>query len=210
MRSVRSLNFSLSEIVDALKTVEGVVGIILFGSVARGDYDEGSDVDLLVIFKDEGLMRRNEWEVTLSIPPEVFAQSICVCPSTLDSVNPVFLRSVLKDGLILYMRYPFVLRPQSASFVPYLIVSYSLEGLSQREKQKVGYRLFGRVAGKREYRGVVEKFGGKRLGRGCFLIPKESSDVVLSLLGEYNLRFELTEAYLPKVEKVHLRSLLNF
>jgi len=200
----------LSEIVDAVKTVEGVIGIVLFGSVARGDYDEGSDVDLLVLFEDEDLMRRNEWEVTCRIPSEVFAQSICVCPSTLDSVNPVFLRSVLDDGLILYMRYPFVLRFQSASFVPYLIVSFSLEGLSQREKQRVDYKLFGRVVGKRKYVGVVEKFGGKRVGRGCFLIPKGSSEVVLSLLEEYNLRFELMEAYLPKVEKFHLRFLLNF
>ncbi|MDI6905658.1 MAG: nucleotidyltransferase domain-containing protein [Candidatus Bathyarchaeia archaeon] len=192
---------SLSEIVDAIKTVEGVIGIILFGSVARGDYDEGSDIDLLVIFRDEDLMRRNEWEVTRRIPSDVFAQSICVCPSMLKSANPVFLRSVLDDGVILYMRHPFVSRFQLACGVPYFIVSYSLEGLSQREKQKVDYKLFGRVVGERSYEGAVEKCGGKRLGRGCFLVPKESSESVLNLLKKYSLRYDLMEAYLPKVEK---------
>lgn len=203
MRLVRNLESNLSEIVDAIKTVEGVVGIVLFGSVARGDYDEGSDIDLLVIFRDENLMRRNEWQVTRRIPSDVFAQSICVCPSMLKSVNPVFLRSVLEDGVILYMRHPFVLRFQSACGVPQLIVSYSLDGLSQREKQKVDYELFGRVVGERIYEGAVGNCGGKRLGRGCFLVPKESSESVLSLLKRCNLRYDLMEVYLPKVEKFH-------
>lgn len=201
MRSVKSSELSLSEVVNAIKTVEGVVGIILFGSVARGDYGEGSDIDLLIIFRDENVMRRNEWEATRRIPSGVFAQSICVCPSMLQAVNPVFLRSVLEDGIILYMQHPFVLRLKSANTTPYLLISYTLESLSQGEKQKIDYKLFGRVVGQRSYEGVVKKYGGKRLGRGCFLIPKESSDYVLNLLKEYKLSYELMEVYLPKTEK---------
>jgi len=207
MRSAKDLEPSLSEIVDVIKTVDGVIGIILFGSVARGDYDEGSDIDLLVIFKDENTMRKNEWEVTRRIPSDVFAQSICVCPSTLEAANPVFLQSVLEDGVILYMQHPFVLKLKSAGVAPYLIVSYGLGVLSQREKQKVDYQLFGRVAGGRSYAGLVDKYGGRRLGRGCFLIPKEGSEPVLRLLDEHGLRYELVEAYLPKIEKSPLRFL---
>ena len=201
MKSAKSLELSLSEIVNAIRTVDGVIGIILFGSVTRGDYDEGSDVDLLVIFKDEDVLRRNEWEVTRRIPSNIFAQSICVCPSMLKTMNPVFLQSVSEDGVILFMQHPFVLRVQSACVVPYFIVSYGLGGLSQREKQKVDYKLFGRVVGKRTYGGLVERYGGRRLGRGCFLIPKESSEFVLNRLREFNLRYELMEVYLPNIEK---------
>ena len=32
---------------------QGVVGIVLFGSQARGDYDEFSDYDLLVLFENK-------------------------------------------------------------------------------------------------------------------------------------------------------------
>jgi len=201
MKSLKWLESSLSKIVDAIKTVDGVIGIILFGSVARGKADQGSDIDLLILFKDENAMRINEWEVTRRIPPDMFTQSICVCPSTLKAVNPVFLQSVLEDGIILYMQHPLDLRLRLASTVPYLIVSYSLEGLPQREKQKIDYRLFGKLAGERSYVGLIEKHGGKRLGRGCFLIPKESSEPVVSLLNKHNLKYELMEVHVPKTQK---------
>jgi len=207
MRSAKDLESSLSEIVDAIKTVDGVIGIILFGSTARGDHDEGSDIDLLIIFKDQDAMRKNEWEVTRSIPSDIFAQSICVCPSTLETTNPVFLQSVLEDGVILYMQHPLVLKIKSASLAPYLIVSFGLGILSQREKQKIDYKLFGRVSEGRSYAGLVEEHDGRRLGRGCFLIPKEDSESVLSLLDEHGLRYELLEAYLPKIKESPLRSL---
>jgi hypothetical protein len=201
MKLVGQLELSLSEIVKALKTVDGVIGIILFGSVARGEADEGSDIDLLVLFEDEDKMRKNEWEVTRRIPPNIFAQSICVCPSTLKQMNPVFIRSVFEEGIILYMRYPWVLESRLANAVEFLLVTYSLEGLSQREKQRVDYKLFGRVLGKHSYPGLVEKCGGKRLGRGCFLVPRENAEAVLNFLNEHSIKHEFTEAYISDETK---------
>jgi hypothetical protein len=191
--------------VMTLKNVEGVVGIILFGSVARGEADEGSDIDLLVVFEDEDKLRKNEWEVTRRIPSNLFAQSICVCPSILRRMNPVFVRSVLDEGIILYMRYPWVLRSRVAGAVGFLLVTYTLENLSQREKQRVDYKLFGKVVGNRSYLGIVEKCGGKRLGRGCFLIPKEQAETVLKFLDENDIKYEYTEAYIPDETVVFLK-----
>lgn len=197
MSLVKQLESSLSKIVAAVKNVEGVVAVILFGSFARGEADEGSDIDLLVLFEDEDAMRRNEWEVTRRMPADVFAQSICVCPSTLKEMNPVFLQSVLEEGVILYMRHPLVLRSRLASISPHLVVTYALKGLSQREKQRVDYRLFGRTVGKHHYEGIVEECGGKRLGRGCFLIPEENAQKVLDLLDKYHVKYELMDVYVP-------------
>lgn len=201
MKLAGRLESVLSEIVDAIKGVDGVMGIILFGSVARGEADEGSDMDLLVLFKDEDKMRRGEWQVTRRMPPDVFAQSISACPSSLGGMNPVFLQSALEEGMILYMEYPVALKLRLASTTPYLIISYGLEGLPQRAKQKIDYALFGRTLGEQKYRGIVEKHGGKRLGRGCLLIPKENSEPILSLLKEHNLEYELTEVYAPTPQK---------
>lgn len=205
MRSVERLESSLSEIVTAIKAVDGVMGIILFGSVARGEGDEGSDIDLLVVFEDEDKMREKEWEVTLRVPPNVFVQSICVCPSTLKRMNPVFLQSVLDEGIILFMRHPLVLRSHMANTNPHLIVTYSLAGLSQRGKQKVNYGLFGREIGERRYIGLIERHGGKRLGRGSFLIPVEDARPVLSFLDERDVRYETNEVYTPSKTPKFLR-----
>lgn len=204
---MKQLESSLSKIVAAVKDVEGVVGIILFGSFARGEADEGSDIDLLVLFEDEDLMRKGEWEVTRLIPADVFAQSICACPSTLEEMNPVFLQSVLEEGVILYMRHPFALRSRLTSISPHLVVTYSLRGLSQREKQKVDYRLFGRTVGEHRYEGIVEECGGKRLGRGCFLIPKENAQTILGLLDRHNVKYESMDVYVPSKTEIFLRKM---
>ncbi|HID90672.1 TPA: nucleotidyltransferase domain-containing protein, partial [Candidatus Bathyarchaeota archaeon] len=44
---------SLGRIVDAVSRVEGVIAVILFGSRARGDYNECSDYDILMVFRDD-------------------------------------------------------------------------------------------------------------------------------------------------------------
>ena len=197
MRSARQLELSLPELVAAIKTVEGVMGIILFGSAARGEADEGSDIDLLVFFEDEEKMRANEWEVTRRIPSKTFVQSICTCPSTLEGTNPTFLRSVLEEGIILYMQYPLTLRVHQADTEPSFIVTYSLEDLPQREKQAINYKLFGRRVGKHRYLGLIDECGGKHLGRGCVIIPMGGADPVLDLLREHDVKHWVMRAYLP-------------
>ncbi|WP_256297618.1 nucleotidyltransferase domain-containing protein [Haloarchaeobius salinus] len=48
----------LTSRVDDSREVEGVVGVILFGSVARGTADRGSDIDLLLIVEGDGTYGR--------------------------------------------------------------------------------------------------------------------------------------------------------
>jgi predicted nucleotidyltransferase len=181
----------LCEVVDAIKGVDGVVGVVLFGSTARGEADEGSDLDLLVFFEDEEKLREGEWEVTRRIPPKIFAQSICVSPSTAQEMNPTFLRSVLEEGILLYARYPLALKANQLGAVPSLIISYSLAKLPQKEKQAINYKLFGRGIQQRRYRGLVGEVGGRHLGRGCMLLPEEAAGAVLSLLGKHNVKYQI-------------------
>jgi predicted nucleotidyltransferase len=51
--------FDLDRLVGATAAVKGVVAVILFGSRAKGDYDEYSDYDLLVIFESDEVMWKN-------------------------------------------------------------------------------------------------------------------------------------------------------
>ncbi len=50
------LESDLSRLVEIISSFKEVIGVILFGSIARGDFDEYSDYDILVIFKDKGSM----------------------------------------------------------------------------------------------------------------------------------------------------------
>ena len=59
MKSKNELKSDLDRLTKAITSVEGVVAVILFGSRARGDYDEYSDYDVLVVFQSDEVMWRN-------------------------------------------------------------------------------------------------------------------------------------------------------
>lgn len=142
---------NLNKLVEAIACIEGVVAIILFGSRATGNYDEYSDYDLLVIFQDEDTMwknRRTLFENTgkLGLFTQVLARSI---KEFMEKTEPTFRQSILEQGTLLYLRYPFKAPAFSQNLKQMAIVKYKLERLPQNEKMKLIYRLFGKQARKR-------------------------------------------------------------
>jgi len=77
------------------------------------------------------------------------------------------------------------------------MISYDLRGLTHREKLRVAYRLFGRRTASREYRGIVDEVGGRRLGSGCVLVPEGGAKRVLALLDAHRAKYEVIKAFLP-------------
>jgi len=48
--------YDLSRLATLISSIDEVIANILFGSIARGDYNEYSNYDLLIIFKDKESM----------------------------------------------------------------------------------------------------------------------------------------------------------
>ncbi|MDI6690261.1 MAG: nucleotidyltransferase domain-containing protein [Candidatus Bathyarchaeota archaeon] len=81
----------LNKIVDMLSKIQGVIGVFLFGSFARGDYNVYSDYDLLVLFEDKALMWRNWNELFQAVGN--LKMHLHVIPQTLEELeaaNPYF------------------------------------------------------------------------------------------------------------------------
>jgi predicted nucleotidyltransferase len=80
--------------------------IILFGSAARGDADEYSDLDLIVIKKSNQRFVERLVEVMAYLPREVVKADVLVyTPEEFQAMqeegNP-FIEQALKDGVVLY------------------------------------------------------------------------------------------------------------
>ncbi len=79
--------------------------IILFGSVARGDADEYSDIDLIVIKNTETRFVQRLVEVIAFLPRDVAADVFVYTSQELQTMleegNP-FIEQALKDGIVLY------------------------------------------------------------------------------------------------------------
>ena len=195
------LESDLGRLVHAITGVGGVTAVILFGSRAKGDYDEYSDYDLLVVFENDEAMWKNRRKLyenvgKLGLFTQVLTRSV---RELQEKTEPTFLQNVLQHGVLLYLRYPFMAPAFAHNLKPVTIVSYSLKGLSQNEKMRLIYRLFGRERKGEGLRGVVGEGGGRKLGDGCFMIPTEKLDVVVDVLKRHKVTFDVLRAYLPSL-----------
>lgn len=87
---------AITHLADQLKNIEGVIGIVLFGSYSRGDYEEGSDIDLLLVLKDkEALITGQEKIYKITAQTDMFLQAIAL---TLDEVKASTLLDPLLPG----------------------------------------------------------------------------------------------------------------
>jgi predicted nucleotidyltransferase len=79
----------------ALRTEQNVRFALLFGSVARGDDREGSDVDLIVEMRDSSLVRIVDLELKLE---ELLERRVDVLALEDAGANPVLLAEAVAEG----------------------------------------------------------------------------------------------------------------
>ena len=83
--------------------------IILFGSAARGDADEYSDLDLIVVKNTDQRFVRRLVDVTAYLPRDMSIDVLVYTPKELrdmvESGNP-FIEGALSDGKVLYDKTP--------------------------------------------------------------------------------------------------------
>lgn len=99
-KSERLLN-ELNEFVRNLKALYKITNIYLFGSFARGDFNEGSDIDLLLVGDFSGKLHERIKEILdltdLPIEPLVYTEEEFEEMQR----NNSFIKEILKEGKIL-------------------------------------------------------------------------------------------------------------
>jgi predicted nucleotidyltransferase len=177
-----------------ISRIRGVVGVFLFGSFARGDYDEYSDYDLLVLFEDKISMWQNWDELFQSVTR--LRMSLHVIPETLEELkaaNPVFLDELSKHGRVLFARFPLEVFSKPARLRPFNLIIYSMHGLDYRDKMKTDYFLY-----RKNGQGVIAQKGGKRLGESCFLIPSSAGEEIIDKLSTLGVAAKKLEIYVSE------------
>lgn len=87
----------LTEQLRDLAQSMGAARLMLFGSRARGDHRESSDVDLAVWGLDSSQSGRLRLALE-DLPTLLRFDLVAVCPDT----NPDLLRNIEKEGIVLY------------------------------------------------------------------------------------------------------------
>jgi len=102
-----SIHFkALEKFLKELKKNESVLGVILFGSLAKGEFLPHSDIDILVIFKNRVSFLENNLELRRldnSGLIEPFGYGYEQLKIMLKEINP-FIWDIFEEGLLLYAK----------------------------------------------------------------------------------------------------------
>ncbi|NWG09089.1 MAG: nucleotidyltransferase domain-containing protein [Nitrososphaerales archaeon] len=177
----------IEHVVNEMKEVEGVIGIVLFGSFSRGDYDEGSDIDLLVVFKGKKGLKKGLGEIyKTTAKTDLFFQVIGLTFDELKGSS--LLESVLRDGKIYYADED-VKKLLTTMHRPYALVTYSTANLSPKERVIFTQKMEGRHKGRYRYDGLIQELGGYKVGRGVAMVPMENVKTMTEQLDKKGINY---------------------
>lgn len=193
-----ALNFT-SFLLDTAEVSHKIERIILFGSVARGDFTENSDIDIFIDTKED---IEKEVEKTLNLFIMSQAQKLWEMKGLkhelslkVGDLNHWQLkRSIISEGILLYGKVKQT--PEDAEF--YVLLQPSFKALSRKRKLALWRKLYGykQKVGKKFYhsQGLLSASGGKRIESGL-LVPARRENEVRNLLRKNKVHFTIRELW---------------
>jgi len=182
----------LKKIVKELSKIEDIRIIVLYGSFAREEDTSRSDIDLLILTTQtktqEEVQNRVielESEIGRTIQPTV--RTI----NGLQKTDSGLLQNIFEEGKILFLREPAEV--PSALLLqqkPYLIYSFKISNLNQKDKAKFNRNLYEQVRKGYKYKGLLNELGGKRLSSGCVIVPHSQKEKIEKFFKKFNIVFE--------------------
>lgn len=174
--------------------------IILFGSVARGDFDEESDIDIFIdtkediekdidkivkLFNNSGTKKK--WEL------KGLKNEISVKSGELKKWK--LYRDILTDSIILYGKFSEM--PENIQYA--VLLQFSFKNFKKSQKVMIWRKLYGytQKVGKKEYKseGIVEKLGGRRIDTGVIL-PIKNKKELLDFLNKEKINYIIKEIWI--------------
>jgi len=174
--------------------------IILFGSVARGDFDEASDIDIFVdtnakIEKDVDRL------MTLFMSSKTYEAWKLKGVKNDISVKTGYLekwslrREIISSGILLYGKYNEL--PKNAKY--YEMIKIDLKKFKTSDQVRIWRKLYGyrQKIGNKVYigKGIVEKAVGKKIGKAIILVPMENRREIMEFLKKNKINFTVNELW---------------
>ncbi len=191
---------------------EEIESIVLFGSLASGKFNEESDIDICVLFKQNTpkMLQNTIFNYFLSLGKDLNLSIQCVFffPEDINNWDTIFIENILAEGQLLYGNsnyYEMLIK--TLEFKPYQIVTLNLRALNSSAKMKLKRILYGYKTTKKyseklyKYKkeGIVKKLQGMKLGRGSFIIPEKGLLVFVNKLKEFDIKFSNFRVWMQEI-----------
>lgn len=177
-----------TDFTEKVRKIKGVLQIVLFGSVSRGEDNARSDIDIAIIFDNV-----NKFDLSREINKYKHERIQLTLIELKDLPNETEMAGALSgEGLVLYGS-PFSIKLNKIDLKPKILIAYSLQNLPQTEKVKLNRALYGSISksefrGKKyktETKGLTNELGIDKVGRGVLLVNRNKSTKVINLLKRF-------------------------
>lgn len=182
----------------------GVSEIILFGSVARGESDEKSDIDVFIHVK------KNEKEINNIINKELvkfYKSKISEIWALKGIKNKINIhvgnlekwklkRSIISDGIVLYGKYRET--PKDTKGFSYFKID-PIKNIAKRNS--ILRKLFGRKEKSYSTKGIIDMVNGKKLSSLSFIVPLENSREIIGILNSNKINYSFFELWSDQILK---------
>lgn len=182
MNRNKLISYAIDFVSYLVSHIETINQIILFGSVARGDFDEKSDIDLFVDVSRKNIkkMEKNVKKLAEDYHKTQKAKSwqlkgihnpfSCIVGSLEHKEWQDLRRGIANNALVLYGKY----YTHANKTNHYTL--FSFEKIHPESKRVLIHRLlFGFRSKDREYPGLSREYGFVKIGKGALLVPVEHS-----------------------------------
>ncbi|MBI1936188.1 nucleotidyltransferase domain-containing protein [Candidatus Woesearchaeota archaeon] len=185
-----------SFLIQKIKEKDSIVNIILFGSVAREEASENSDVDLFIdVAKESSSLER---EISNCLVRFLDSAKYKNYWKMLGVENEIKLRigeldkwkelkpSIIANGILLYGKFKSEIKEgrHKALFI--------WENIKPNSKRVLfNKQMYGFKQGKKFYIGLIQKYQGERLGKGCIIVPLEHSLIYHKLFKKHGISVKI-------------------
>lgn len=99
----KELGYELDRIINVLKKDIKIKLILLFGSLARGDINRMSDIDMIIVKETEKKFLDRLDEIYSTLVPNLAVDILVYTPKEFEAMkNRSFIMNAMKEGKILY------------------------------------------------------------------------------------------------------------
>lgn len=185
------MNRALRKIINELAKINDVKAIILYGSLARKEVTSRSDIDLFILTtKNDTLKEIQERVIELEKSTGQIIQPTIRTIKELEKTDTGLLQNIFQEGKVLYLKEA----PELPSAIlleqrPYLIYSFQLTSLNQKEKAQFNSNFYGRIKDKYKYSGYLNELNGQKLASGCIMIPYTEKSKIEELFRKFKIKF---------------------
>ncbi len=193
-------SYFASFIINNIKNIDNIERIILYGSVAKGEENKESDVDIFIETRKKTKLLEKE----LKGLEESFYNSRESSLFKIKGVENKFnvkigilkdwkelYKSIASTGITLYGRYEAKEMP--AGLKHKIIIFWDK---IRKNRGAFLNKIYGFKTGTKRYPGLLTKFGGSRIGKSCVIFPIEHKEEMFELMRKYKVDAKTIDVFM--------------